>query len=237
MWVGNNIKSLLHFNGADASTVFTDESGKAWTPSGTAALDTAQYKFGTASGLFPSTGDGYISTAAHTDFNFAGGAFTIDFWFRTDNVTQGVSCNFLYQTDDANNNISCYLNPNFATIVFHVEKSGTENEFSISGASLANDTWYHMAIIRGWGGSTTAQTGWQICINGTSQTKTVVSNNPTVQWPTLTSDMIIRKKISGNQKLWIDEFRICNTAMWTSNFTVPSYEYSSDWMSGWSAIR
>ena len=41
--------SLLHMNGADASTTFSDESGKTW--SSTAQLSTSQYKFGGASGV------------------------------------------------------------------------------------------------------------------------------------------------------------------------------------------
>ena len=42
-------KSLLHFDGADTSTTFTDESGKVWTPAADAQIDTAQSKFSGAS--------------------------------------------------------------------------------------------------------------------------------------------------------------------------------------------
>lgn len=40
------VVSLLHFEGADASTTFTDETGKVWTAAGNAQIDTAQYKYG-----------------------------------------------------------------------------------------------------------------------------------------------------------------------------------------------
>jgi hypothetical protein len=47
-------KLLLHMNGADAPTVFTDSSlsGNTVTVAGNAQIDTAQSKFGGASGLF-----------------------------------------------------------------------------------------------------------------------------------------------------------------------------------------
>lgn len=69
--------SLLHFDGADTSTTFTDESGKIWTPNGNAQLSTAWSAFGTASGSFDGTGD-FISTPAHSDFEFGGGPFVIE---------------------------------------------------------------------------------------------------------------------------------------------------------------
>lgn len=90
---GLHTVSLLHFDEADGSTYtkdsaanwsmdgatqFYDESGKVWTASGNAQLDTAQYKW-TASGLFDGDGD-YISTPDHDDFAFGSGDFTIDLW-------------------------------------------------------------------------------------------------------------------------------------------------------------
>ena len=73
-------KSLLHMDGTDASTTFTDESGKTWTRGGDAQIDTASYKFGGASGLFDGTTD-RLSVPDSSDFNLAGG-FTCDCWIR-----------------------------------------------------------------------------------------------------------------------------------------------------------
>ena len=63
-------KSLLHFNGANNSTTFTDESGKTWTPASAAKLSTTAPKLGSASGLFTAASSDYISTPASADFNF-----------------------------------------------------------------------------------------------------------------------------------------------------------------------
>lgn len=77
--------ALLHMNGADASTTFTDESGKTWTANGNAQIDTAQSVFGGASGLFDGTGD-FISSADSNDWQFDGGSnsneWTADFRIR-----------------------------------------------------------------------------------------------------------------------------------------------------------
>lgn len=63
-------KSLLHMNGVDASTTFTDTASggtHTWTASGNAQIDTAQSKFGGASGLFDGNGD-YIWSADCPDW-------------------------------------------------------------------------------------------------------------------------------------------------------------------------
>lgn len=81
-----SVASLLHFDGADASTAFTDQKGKVWTPTGNAQIDTAQFKFGGASGLFDGSGDS-ITAAAHVDFGFGGGDWTVEGWFRPADAT------------------------------------------------------------------------------------------------------------------------------------------------------
>ena len=65
--------ALLHMDGADTSTTFTDESGKTWTANGNAQIDTAQSVFGGASGLFDGTGD-YLSASDHADWQLDGGS-------------------------------------------------------------------------------------------------------------------------------------------------------------------
>lgn len=72
---------LLHCDGDDGSTVFTDSSGYAHTviTNGNAQIDTARYKFGTGSGLFDGSLD-YLSIADSDDFEFGTGPFTLEAW-------------------------------------------------------------------------------------------------------------------------------------------------------------
>jgi hypothetical protein len=66
---------LCHFDGSDASTTFTDEKGHALTAFGNAQLDTAQFKWGSASGLFDGSGD-RVGAATSNDCSFGSGETT-----------------------------------------------------------------------------------------------------------------------------------------------------------------
>jgi hypothetical protein len=93
IWVLSNgidefTKLMLHMNGANGSTVFTDSSlsPKTVTANGNARLSTMSPKFGTASGLFDGAGD-YIDTPDSEDFNVGNGNFTVDCWVKFNSVT------------------------------------------------------------------------------------------------------------------------------------------------------
>lgn len=74
---------LLHMDGADGSTTFIDSSSsaKSATVGGNAQIDTAQSKFGGASGLFDGSGD-YLSYPSGADFGFGTGDYTVEGWAR-----------------------------------------------------------------------------------------------------------------------------------------------------------
>src|SRR3990167_7227024 len=84
-----NVTLLLHCDGTDASTTFTDNSisSHVTTANGNAQIDTAQSKFGGASGLFDGTGD-YLSVPNSDDWDFGTGDFTVDMWLRFNDITQ-----------------------------------------------------------------------------------------------------------------------------------------------------
>lgn len=69
-----NVVSLLNFPGADGSTVFTDETGKIWTPYGNAQIDTS---LGYNAGLFDGAGD-YIKTVDSSDLALGSGDFCVE---------------------------------------------------------------------------------------------------------------------------------------------------------------
>ena len=82
-----NVVLLMHFNGDDEGTTFTDSSASAhsFSADGTQAqTDTAIKKFGTASLLLD--GSDYLTTATHADWEFGDGDFTIDVWVYPSNV-------------------------------------------------------------------------------------------------------------------------------------------------------
>lgn len=74
------VTSLLHFDGANNSTVFTDETGLVWTPSTGAKISTANPKFGTGSGV--TSGSGAIRANVPTAQQIGTQDFTMEFWHR-----------------------------------------------------------------------------------------------------------------------------------------------------------
>lgn len=207
-------KLLLHMNGTDGSTTFTDSSSsaKTITANGDAQIDTAQSKFGGASGLFDGTGD-YLSVADSEDWYFGTGDFTIDFWVRF-NGTPSAS-GFLGQHVDSSN----FWTLSYGTTGIHLLAwSGGVLQFShIWTWTPSADTWYHIAAVRNG-------TNFYAFIDGTSLgTKT--GSNP---MPDITAALTIADNISYNSlNGWMDELRILKgTAAWTSNFTPPTSEYT-----------
>ena len=84
-----NVSLLLHGDGEDNGTVFTDSSPspKTVTAYGNAKTSTAQSKFGGSSIAFDGSGD-YLSVPGSSgEFSFGTGDFTIEFWARWSSVT------------------------------------------------------------------------------------------------------------------------------------------------------
>src|SRR5690554_3988242 len=90
------VKLLIHADGSDGSTTFTDDSatGHTVTTSGSAQVDTAQSKFGGASALFAAGGSDYLAVADHPEFDIGTGDFTVDLWFRINAFTPGTAALF-----------------------------------------------------------------------------------------------------------------------------------------------
>jgi len=205
-------KALLHMDGADASTTFTDESGKTWTAYADAQIDTAQSKFGGASGLFDGTGD-YISTPAHADFNMqAAGDWTVDFWYRP-NATA---------TDDA----IVHFKKTGSAQGLHVHKNGTaivvDNGLAASGISAGNlstATWYHITVVRESGTIYLYIDGVEV---DSEAAQDYGDNDSNCQIAIFNVGADI-----ANLNGWMDEFRVSKgIARWTANFTPPTAPYS-----------
>jgi RHS repeat-associated protein len=212
-----NVVSLLHMDGADASTSFVDLTGKTWTASGNVQVDTAQKIFGSASGLFDGTGD-YISTSNHTDFDFGGGDFTIDARVRLNSLatTQtiiskraaGVYGPMLLRYNGTNGKWEFYSSQN-----------GTTWGVILSGGSAVVNTWYHIAAVRN--GNV-----WTLYINGASVSTVTASGSVSTNTNNIVIGAADTTGTAANFNGWIDEVRISKgIARWTSNFTPPTMPY------------
>jgi len=216
--------ALLHMDGADASTTFTDETGKSWTANGNAQIDTGQSVFGGASGLFDGTGD-YITAADSDDWQLDGGdnanKWTIDFWVRFNGDPGTAQVGFVQQWVDANNWWAIYLNNN--TLAILVRSAGT-NIVTIQPAwNPATATWYHIAVVKD------GVNGYMHFIDGTQIGSTTTDISP---MPNLAG--VLRIGMATNASGvdiplngWMDEVRISKgVARWTANFTPPAAPYT-----------
>lgn len=77
-----SVVALLHFDGANNSTIFRDERGHAFTASGTAKISTGASKFGGASAAFDGSTGCYVTATPSDDFRFRTEDFTIDVWIN-----------------------------------------------------------------------------------------------------------------------------------------------------------
>jgi hypothetical protein len=86
----SSVSLLLHFDGSNGSTTFTDSSVNANTVTtfGDASLSTARKRFGTASGSFDGSGD-YLTcpTTPGGLFDFGSGDFTVEASIYTTTVS------------------------------------------------------------------------------------------------------------------------------------------------------
>jgi sulfur transfer complex TusBCD TusB component (DsrH family) len=209
--------SLLHMDGTDASTTFTDESGKTWTAGGNAQLDTAQKKFGTSSLLLDGTDD-EIYTADHADFEFGSGDFTIDCQLRRATTGNHMICahgeegnvsnfGFIFQIDSSNK------------LYFGYGYGGSYDASVATTQTMTTGAWYHVAVVRNGSSLYLFQEGVQVNTTHNISTITINNSNKVVH---IGRDDWGNRDYSG----WIDEFRISKgIARWTANFTPPSLPY------------
>lgn len=199
-----NVVSLLHFDGADGSTTFTDQTGKVWTPSGNAQIDTAQAKFGSAS-LLLDGGDDDATHASSTAFGFETGDFTWECFVRRANGNCVIFDNRTNGADTAS--IVTFINPS-GNLCFYRTATVTG-----SGATVPATTWTHAAWCRSSGTLRMFIGGFMV--SATSMTSDMGSSRP----------MRIGRDVANNADYsgHIDEVRITKgVARYTANFTPPT---------------
>jgi hypothetical protein len=214
-----NTLLLIHADGANASTVFQDDNGvrspKGILAHAQAQISTAQSQFGGSSALFDGTGD-YLGIYNNTDFIFGTGNFTVEYWVRP--TLQGACVHFDTRRLGFSNDtaITLYYTPG-SQLTFY-----SNGAVRITGGALASNTWHHIALVR---------TGddHKLYINGTQSGSTfTASYNILVAASACTvggaSDAIGNLSTPG----YIDEFRVSNTARYTSNFTPPTAPFVND---------
>lgn len=197
--------ALLHFDGLNGGTTFTDVKGHSFTiQGGTPTTDTSLFKFGTASLTGPASAANWIGSAANSDWNLTAD-FTIDMWVYMPDVAHNhdfMGC--------SNFGIGAETNADF-----FLYRSG----FHRAGTPVAT-TWTHVALVR-------SGTSVHLYINGASILN-ITDSNPFGDAATVLGIMYFPNIGYGCNSQHVDEFRLINgTAAWTSNFTPPTSPYSN----------
>lgn len=216
---------LLHMNGTDASTSFPDASvyAHAVTAYGNAQVDTAQYKFGGASGLFDGTGD-YLRVADHSVFDLGSGDFTIECWVKTTGANSYAT--LISRPTNTGFTAGAWTleyNPGSANgrLVLYVADYSTGSPLITATSGDVHDgSWHHVAWIRNGSSHYLTLDG---AVVGSATWAGAITNIAADVW------LGYEKNYAGRDyNGWLDEVRISSVARWTSfPFTPPVAEYSA----------
>jgi hypothetical protein len=208
------VEALLGFEGADASTTFTDESPdtRTFTPSGNAQIDTAQFKFGTASGLFDGTGD-FLTQSNDAAFSLVSGDVTIEAWVRI-SATGKLHCIASKRPSVGAAEWDLFINAS-QQIQFLTYASGSAIGNAVGSTAISTGVWYHVAATRE--GSTMRVFLDGVLDGSATQTGTVQSSTQAF--------LVGRSAFNTTRDFqgWMDEFRFTSgVARYTTSFTPPT---------------
>ena len=222
----SDVELLLHMNGTDGSTTFTDSSSsnRSASNSGT-SIETDQFKFGGSSAYF--SGSDYLTYNSFPDFGADN--FTIECWvYRGNNDTTTI----MNKTDLSGPvgqlgwffaiNSSTHGSPNKAA--FKASSNGvypSDSAANLTGTtSLNTNTWYHLAV--SWDGST-----YKLFVDGVqedsfSSTTSIFNSNQPLRIGSIFDNGSRYLSTVG----YIDEVRITKgVARYTADFTPQTREF------------
>jgi len=223
----SSTKLLLHMDGSDSGTTFTDDSSTDAsrhyiTANGDVTNTRAEKKIGDSSIKFDGTGD-YLSMPDSSDWQLGGGTgnFTIEGWVYVNTL---VGMKFIYaQWADTNNRVQLYHSSTTGRIYFDARSSGVPLAESYTTVGITAETWHHIAVVR----ETTSIT---IYIDGVAVAQVEYTAVGTNSMPDLAVPAMIGDR-AGSGVEWagyMDEIRISDTARYTTTFTPSTTAFTAD---------
>lgn len=207
-----------HFDGADGAITHTDVFNNVWTCAATGAIKTTEKKFGTASFRSAAIGD-YIETPAPV----VPTKWTIEFWFRRDDMTAGSVAIFAMENiaglginvsanNAGSNKIGLYLSSDGSTWDVANASLGSKTAWS-------NNVWYHFALV--FDGAT-----YKTYVNGVLDC-TVTSSAIVCPCSYINLGTFGPSHLNGDQGYW-DEFRFTPYAKYTAAFTPSAVAFTPE---------
>jgi len=211
-------KLLLHMDGADGGTTFTDSSSTGGgrhtiTAVGNVANTRAKSKVGDSSIKFDGSGDA-LTIPGSSDFQFGTGDFTIECWHYavgTPGTNDGI---ISWYEDDSSGPVIEMTGAQYQ--LYEFGNSGTHQDVS----AFTTDQWNHIALVRN-----SAVT--KFYLNG-SETYSV---SDTQDYDSVMGGEVnIGRFYSSGLDMdgYLDEIRISDTARYTGTFTPSTTEFTAD---------
>lgn len=222
----DRVVMLLHCNGTDGSTTFTDDSGYGNSPTagGNAHIETDDSKYGGASAYFDGNGD-YLSLASpFSALGVFNGDFTIECWIKWKSLPPGTSGEGARHIVGQQN----YPEPGGSTWWWFVGLSNSLTLDAVINGTMqtiyapftwSTDVWYHIAATR------SGQVG-RIFIDGVLKgTNNAFTNSIIVNDA---RSLTIGADNGGDANMchaYLDDIRITKGfAAYTSTFSIPTEE-------------
>jgi hypothetical protein len=210
----NNVSLLLHMNGANGGSVFTDNSPRSKTANfiDNPITRTDKFKFPPSSFFGDTTTSNNGSAiwfASNPDFGFGTGEFTIEFFINT-----------IYITSSRRTVMSFGESTGSAKITIYAAKLEwfTYSSYVLQSTDIANGAWRHVAITR-------KNSTYYLFIDGKK-----VSESATAGSVDMPANLLIvgagnRASLSTRSAFpgWLDDIRITKgVARYTADFTPPT---------------
>ena len=231
----NNTVLLLFGNGTNNAnnSVFIDSSNNTFpiTKNG----NTPQGAFSPYGGKWATrfSGQNYVSTPAHSDYDITGGDFTIEFWINWEKGNTMASSGFNVSTNFVSTvgwDLSFgSTSDNITSLTFQTYNAGwtAATNTAITDANLKRNTWNHLAVVRtggaGFGILTFYLNG--VATGGTFSAPTYPGAGNDLHWGIYAQNYTY----SGNPTFSLSNFRIVKgRAVYTKNFTPPVKSLTND---------
>jgi len=215
---------LLHCDGADASTMFTDSgiTQHSVTANGNAQISTTQSKFGGSSAYFDGSGD-YLSISNSTDWDFGTDDFTIDCWINPSSL--GTAQYIIGQRDSASV-VFWFIRLEATTNkirIYNIDDGNTVCDYIETTAGITTTSVYkHIAVVR-------SGSNMYLFIDGIASSLTTTEAISTKDWTGGSDTLRIGAGAGGVDSFfsgYMDEVRITKgVARWIGDFILPSDSY------------
>lgn len=209
---------LLHMDGAEGATTFTDDSPvpRTLTPVGGARISTAQSKFGGASAYFDGNGSGLLVPNS-VDLNVAGDNFTIEGWVYFESLANSPYL-FLLGTS-ATNLIALHWVS--GTCRAESWRLGSGGDYLVSSVASATSVWEHWALTRVGGLLTLYKNGVSVASYPYSPVADLSGTSVTAAIGYKQFSGVAANHLQG----YVDEVRVTAGLVYTGNFTPPTLPF------------